>query len=194
MYEESAHTRPGAARPWLHAPVRWLRLVWPLCCALWCAIGLLALTGTLAGSLAGCVAPYAPTAAALGDASGPAGLPGAVAAARAAGGPLVASTAAALRAASGLNLLGGLALIAGFVYGCVPRLPTGVGIGLALGGVACLLAGVLLPLLSGWVGLGLLLASGGLALLHHLRLMPRIRAGLATLRSGLLPVNPSTPE
>lgn len=120
-------------------------------------------------TLAGCT--LGPSAAATADgasaAFGPGGLPGAVAAARAAGNPVVASTAAALRAASGLNLVGALAIVVGFVYGAVPRLPTGPGVGFALGGAACLLCGVFLPLLSGWVGLLLLAVSALLALAKH---------------------------
>jgi len=144
-----------------------------------------ALLALLALTLAGCAIGAAPPAlaASLGSAGDAGGLPAAVAAARAAGGPLAASTASALRAASGLNLLGGLALLAGFVYGCTPSLPTGVGVGLALGGLACLLCGVFLPLVSGWVGLGLLGAAALAALAHH-RILPRLKSLLTPHRSA----------
>lgn len=74
-----------------------------------------------------------------------------------------------------LTLIGGLALVAGGVCVGHPNGPNGLGFGLLAGAFCCLLAGAVLPLLAGWVGLALCVlvlagfASAKLGLLSRLK-------------------------
>lgn len=137
----------------------------PFVLAIWASLALFVGSGLLAGALAGChVGPspdsYGPTAAAVAAANTAPGAVGFVGISPAA----PAAVAGAVKSASWLNGLGALALLAGCVILGHPQLPNAFGFGLALGGVALLCAGVLLPLYAGWVGAGLLVLLAAVAL------------------------------
>lgn len=67
-----------------------------------------------------------------------------------------AVVAGAVKSAGFINGLGAVALLAGCVVLSQRDLNNGLGFGLALGGLCLLLAGFLLPVYGGWIGLGLL--------------------------------------
>ena len=170
MYEET-DSRAGLLRRCSRSRLLFgLRLLWlrfgPLCCAAWVCVTLFAACGWLAGCLAGCVPAavpadtYGANAAAVARANTAPGAVGFVGVADAA----PAAVAGAVKSAGWINGLGALALLAGCVILGHPQLPNAFGFGLALGGVSLLCAGFLLPLYAGWVGAGLLLLLGAVAL------------------------------
>lgn len=67
---------------------------------------------------------------------------------------------AATKSAGALNTWGAIAIIVGAVCCAVPAIPNGLGFGLVAGGLICVLAGILLPVYSVWIGWGLVGAVG----------------------------------
>jgi len=67
---------------------------------------------------------------------------------------------AATKSAGALNTWGAIAIIVGAVCCAVPVIPNGLGFGLVAGGLICVLAGILLPVYSVWIGWGLVGAVG----------------------------------
>ena len=153
MYEETTYLPLHLGRLTLRRWVRVLFAVFRGCILALAFIGFCALASCVC---TGCSAP--------GDYFGD---KPAVAAANAAPGGFggITATAPALvvgavRSAGWLNGLGAVALLAGCVVLSQRDLNNGLGFGLVLGGLALLLAGFLLPVYGGWIGLGLLAALG----------------------------------
>ena len=76
-------------------------------------------------------------------------------------------TIAATKSAGSLNAWGAIAIIVGAICCAVPAVPNGLGFGMISGGLICVLAGILLPVYSVWIGWGLV---GAVALFYLGRL------------------------
>lgn len=72
-------------------------------------------------------------------------------------------TIAATKSAGSLNAWGAIAIIVGAICCAVPAVPNGLGFGMIAGGLICVLAGILLPVYSVWIGWGLV---GAVALFY----------------------------
>lgn len=105
------------------------------------------------------------------------------------GGNAPAVVAGVVRQSGWLTGLGSVALLVGCVILSHPKLPNEIGFGLAAGGFALLVAGYLLPLYAGWLGLALVLsvAGWGLSRLNWDAITDRIKKTLTPSTTPLPP-------